>query len=145
MNLTTKGRYAVAAMADLAISGQGKPVPLAEISLRQSITLNYLEQIFMKLRKDNLVRSVRGPGGGYVLGQDARTIKIVQIVDAVEENIHITSCSKLGEDSCNRNTGKCLTHDLWAGLERQIYNYLNDISLHDLCNNNQENKKVKLV
>lgn len=133
MNLTTKGRYAVMAMADLALHSSGQPVTLAEISARQEITLNYLEQIFMKLRKSGLVKSVRGPGGGYVIAKSLQTIKISNIVSAVDESIKMTRCADKNENGCMNGRVKCITHNLWEGLGKQIFGYLNAISLHDLC------------
>lgn len=137
MNLTTKGRYAVMAMADLAMhSTGGEPVTLADIAMRQNIALNYLEQIFMKLRKNGLVRSVRGPGGGYVIALDMATIKIAAIVSAVDESIKMTRCGKNEQSACMNGRAKCVTHDLWDGLGKQIFTYLNSISLADLCKRN---------
>ncbi len=137
MNLTTKGRYAVMAMADLAMNSAQGPVCLAQISNRQNIAVNYLEQIFMKLRKSGLVKSVRGPGGGYVIPVDVVAIKISDIVLAVDESIEMTRCGNNDEDACMQHgKTKCITHNLWAGLGRQIFTYLHSISLADICNNN---------
>lgn len=134
MNLTTKGRYAVMAMVDLAMHGKGSPITLAEIAERQDITLNYLEQIFMKLRKSGLVQSVRGPGGGYVLASQVEAISIAQIVLAVDESINMTRCNiHAGGEGCLKKNAKCITHNLWEGLTRQIYNYLHSVSLADVC------------
>jgi len=136
MNLTTKGRYAVMAMVDLAIHGGSAPVTLAQIAQRQNIALNYLEQIFMKLRKNGLVNSVRGPGGGYVIPIDSGSIKIADIVVAVDEAIKMTRCGDKKTDGCMHGKVKCITHNLWDGLGQQIFDYLNSISLEDICKNN---------
>lgn len=133
MNLTTKGRYAVMAMADLAAHGGGGPVTLAEIAGRQDIAVSYLEQIFMKLRKKGLVKSVRGPGGGYVMLDGADQVKIADIVMAVDESIKMTRCSGGAGVGCMHGGARCATHDLWEGLGRQIFGYLNSISLADVC------------
>jgi Rrf2 family iron-sulfur cluster assembly transcriptional regulator len=131
MNLTTKARYAVMAMVDLALQTHDNPVSLSDISSRQGIAVSYLEQIFMKLRKAGLVRSVRGPGGGYKLVHALEDVAISDIVAAVDEAIKMTRCS--GKDGCAVNKSKCLTHNLWEGLGGAIYTYLNNISLRDVC------------
>lgn len=129
MRLTTKGRYAVTAMLDLAIHhGQG-PITLADIAQRQGISLSYLEQLFSRLRKRELVASIRGPGGGYTLGRDAAEIFVAEVISAVDENVDTTRCG--GAGNCHNNQ-RCLTHDLWQDLSRRIHGYLNQISLHDL-------------
>lgn len=129
MRLTTKGRFAVTAMVDLAICGGRGPVTLAGISERQKISLSYLEQLFGKLRKNNIVASVRGPGGGYCLARPAVKISIIDIILAVDEPLDATNCSALG----NCNDGKpCLTHDLWFGLNEKIHAYLASINLQQL-------------
>ncbi len=140
MNLTTKGRYAVMAMVDLAMDASGKPVSLSDISIRQDIALNYLEQIFMRLRRAGVVKSVRGPGGGYVLAFDSKDVNIAHIVDAVDESIKMTRCSSDDEGGCSKTKAKCITHDLWEGLGRKINEYLSSISLDDVCK-----RKVLLV
>lgn len=129
MRLTTKGRYAVTAMLDLALH-QGKgPISLADISDRQGISLSYLEQLFAKLRKQNLVQSVRGPGGGYELKRDSAAINVAQVVDAVNESVDATGCQQKG----NCQSGEiCLTHHLWMDLSGQIHSFLSEISLADL-------------
>jgi Rrf2 family iron-sulfur cluster assembly transcriptional regulator len=140
MNLTTKGRYAVMAMADLAMQGGTTPITLSEIAIRQNIALNYLEQIFMKLRKKGLVKSVRGPGGGYIIPIEPVTIKIADIVIAVDESIKMTRCADNKNQEpggCMHGKSRCLTHNLWDGLGHQIFKYLNSISLADICNANQ--------
>lgn len=129
MRLTTKGRYAVTAMLDLALhKGQG-PVSLADISQRQGISLSYLEQLFAKLRKNSLVSSVRGPGGGYELHRDSGLIYIAEIVDAVNESVDTTKCN--GKGDC-QDGETCLTHYLWQDLSEQIHTFLESISLADL-------------
>ncbi|MGS2716741.1 Fe-S cluster assembly transcriptional regulator IscR [Eionea flava] len=129
MRLTTKGRYAVTAMLDLAIHSDAGPVSLAEISKRQEISLSYLEQLFSKLRKADLVASIRGPGGGYKLGRTLDTIYIAQIVDAVNESIDATNCG--GKGNCQQGE-VCLTHHLWSDLSDQIHQFLSSISLANL-------------
>jgi Rrf2 family iron-sulfur cluster assembly transcriptional regulator len=129
MRLTTKGRYAVTAMLDLALHGDQGPVSLADISARQEISLSYLEQLFAKLRRRGLVLSVRGPGGGYQLSRPVAQIYAAQIVDAVDETTDATNCG--GDANC-RDGGMCLTHYLWADLSAQIHGFLNGISLASL-------------
>ncbi|MGK0440480.1 MAG: Rrf2 family iron-sulfur cluster assembly transcriptional regulator [Pseudohongiellaceae bacterium] len=129
MRLTTKGRYAVTAMLDLAIHANQGPVSLADISARQEISLSYLEQLFAKLRRNDLVKSVRGPGGGYRLGAETGEIVVAQIIDAVNESIDATSCG--GEGNC-QDGQICLTHQLWCDLSQQIHQFLSGISLADL-------------
>lgn len=129
MRLTTKGRYAVTAMLDLAIHHALGPVSLADISKRQEISLSYLEQLFAKLRKAELVSSVRGPGGGYQLSRPVEGIFVAQIIDAVNETIDATSCG--GKGNCNQGQ-VCLTHHLWQDLSDQIHGFLSGISLADL-------------
>jgi Rrf2 family iron-sulfur cluster assembly transcriptional regulator len=129
VKLTTKGRYAVTAMLDLALHYGEGPITLADIAQRQGISLSYLEQLFSRLRKRSLVSSVRGPGGGYSLGKDAREIYVGEVISAVDENMDTTKCHGVG--NCQNNE-RCLTHDLWSDLSNQIYNYLNNISLQDL-------------
>lgn len=133
MRLTTKGRYAVTAMLDLAIHTDGGPVNLAEISERQGISLSYLEQLFARLRRSGLVSSVRGPGGGYSLGRAKETIAISQIIDAVNESVDATKCK--GQGNCQQGT-TCLTHHLWEDLSLQIHDFLGSISLATLMERN---------
>ena len=131
MRLTTKGRYAVTAMLDLALN-QGKgAVTLQDIALKQEISLSYLEQLFAKLRRDGLVKGTRGPGGGYRLAQGAEAISVAAIISAVDEKADMTRCG--GEANC-QDGKKCLTHELWADLSREIYKFLDGISLADLVN-----------
>jgi Rrf2 family iron-sulfur cluster assembly transcriptional regulator len=129
VRLTTKGRYAVTAMLDLAFHQSQGPITLADIAQRQSISLSYLEQLFSRLRKSTLVNSVRGPGGGYVLGRLAEEIFIAEVITAVDEKVDTTRCG--GSHNCQDNE-RCLTHDLWNDLSDQIYDYLSQISLGDL-------------
>ena len=133
MNLSTKGRYAVMAMVDLARQANGKPVALNEIAQRQEISLSYLEQLFAKLRRSGLVRSVRGPGGGYLLAHDRDETRICDIIVAVDEPIQAVRCSPGEAIGCRRDRSRCLTHDLWAELSNQIRLYLNSVSLGDVC------------
>ncbi len=129
MRLSTKGRYAVTAMLDLALNGQDGPVTLADISENQGISLSYLEQLFAALRAKKLVRGVRGPGGGYFLGREADEISIANIICAVDEWVEFTRCQ--GKQDC-RGGQRCLTHSLWDDLSRQIYDFLEEITLADL-------------
>jgi len=129
MKLTTKGRYAVTAMLDLALSQGMGPINLAEISSRQGISLSYLEQLFSRLRKHGLVDSARGPGGGYLLGKPAKDISIVDVIRAVDESFDATRCG--GSKDCHGEQ-RCITHDLWEALSKQIAEFLAGISLHDL-------------
>lgn len=129
MRLTTKGRYAVTAMLDLALHADRGPVSLADISERQGISISYLEQLFAKLRKDELVSSVRGPGGGYRLSRPASEVYVASIIDAVDEQVDATRCG--GEGTC-QDGGMCLTHYLWQDLSAQIHTFLSGISLGDL-------------
>lgn len=129
MRLTTKGRYAVTAMLDLAYHSQTKPVTLTDIATRQTISLSYLEQLFACLRKAGMVKGVRGPGGGYTLSRNAREINIAEIIEAVDETMDSTKCG--GKGNCH-NDQPCLTHDLWMGLSDQIRAYLKQISLGQL-------------
>jgi len=132
MKLTTRGRYAVTAMLDLAIHGEQRPVSLADISVRQEISLSYLEQLFAKLRRGALVDSVRGPGGGYRLAHDRRAIFVAQIIDAVDESVDVTNCQ--GKGNCHHGE-VCLTHHLWQDLSDRIHDFLSGISLADLVDN----------
>ena len=129
MKLTTKGRYAVTAMLDLALHDGGGPVPLADISRRQGISLSYLEQLFAKLRRRGLVRSVRGPGGGYILSRESNTIAVSDVIRAIDERVDVTRCG--GKGNCQNNE-KCLTHELWMDLSKQIYDFLDHITLGEL-------------
>ncbi|WP_392561581.1 Fe-S cluster assembly transcriptional regulator IscR [Orbus sturtevantii] len=138
MKLTSKGRYAVTAMLDVALHSSQGPVSLAEISERQEISLSYLEQLFARLRKNGLVTSVRGPGGGYVLGRGLNEIAISAIVKAVDETVAATKCH--GDEGCQGGV-KCLTHTLWNDLSERIDSFLNNITLSELV----KNKDVQAV
>ena len=129
MKLTTRGRYAVTAMLDLAINGGSRPVSLADISGRQEISLSYLEQLFAKLRREQLVTSARGPGGGYRLARRGAEIFVAEIIDAVDESVDVTNCQ--GKGNCHQGE-TCLTHHLWEDLSAQIHDFLSQISLGDL-------------
>lgn len=131
MRLTTKGRYAVTAMLDLALNAEQGPISLADISKRQEISLSYLEQLFAKLRRGGLVKSVRGPGGGYLLGQPPEAISVAKVIDAVSESIDATRCQGLGD--CQHGD-TCLTHHLWCDLSNAIHSFLDDITLGELLN-----------
>ena len=135
MRLSTKGRYAVMAMTDLAEQGKikGKPVSLADVAERQEISLSYLEQLFGKLRRNGLVKSVRGPGGGYLLARDSNNLRISDIIMAVDEPMSATRCKTGSPEGCHDNKSRCLTHDLWQELTNQIYLYLNSVTLADVC------------
>lgn len=134
MILSTKGRYAVTALVELASLGHNKPVALTVLAERQDIPLAYLEQIFARLKKGGLVQSVRGPGGGYVLAKSAEDIAIVDVILAADESIEMTRCGGPDKPGCAPNNARCLTHDLWEGLTEHIHNYLQAISLADVCN-----------
>ena len=138
MRLTTKGRYAVTAMLDVAYHSEKRPVSLTDIAKRQNISLSYLEQLFSRLRRAGMVEGVRGPGGGYQLSRDAKLINIADIVTAVDEPLDSTRCG--GQGNC-QNDQPCLTHDLWMGLSEQIRLYLSTINLHDLL----QRKNVRRV
>ncbi|HZF19758.1 MAG TPA: Fe-S cluster assembly transcriptional regulator IscR [Burkholderiales bacterium] len=129
MRLTTKGRFAVTAMLDLAMHGGKRPVTLAGISQRQSISLSYLEQLFGKLRRHTLVESVRGPGGGYTLARELAKVSVADIVTAVDEPLDATQCG--GKENC-KDEQRCMTHDLWSTLNDKMYEYLDSVKLSDL-------------
>ena len=141
MRLTTKGRFAVTAMLDLALHGAEGPVTLAGISERQKISLSYLEQLFGKLRRRELVESVRGPGGGYHLARDASRVTIAEIVCAVDESLDSTQCG--GRENC-RGEHRCMTHDLWEDLNATVYGFLKGVTLGQLVEK-QRTKPVSLV
>lgn len=130
MKLTSKGRYAVTAMLDVALKEENGPVPLADISQRQGISLSYLEQLFSKLRKKELVSSVRGPGGGYKLGKARSEISVAMIIDAVNESVNVRKCT--GTNGCTDDGTQCLTHSLWAQLSDRISTFLDNITLEEL-------------
>jgi len=137
MRLTTKGRFAVTAMIDLALRHHSGPVTLAAISQRQEISLSYLEQLFAKLRRNELVTSARGPGGGYRLARSGTDIFVAQIIDAVDEAVDVTNCQ--GKGNCHHGE-TCLTHDLWEDLSGQIHDFLSQISLGDLMERRQRQR-----
>jgi Rrf2 family iron-sulfur cluster assembly transcriptional regulator len=143
MRLTTKGRFAVTAMIDLALREHAGPVALAAISARQQISLSYLEQLFGKLRRQHLVESTRGPGGGYSLGRKADEITVADIILAVDEPLDATGCA--GKENCmGDDTGRCMTHDLWATLNSKMLEFLSSVSLRNLVND-QVAKGVSIV
>lgn len=138
MRLTTRGRYAVTAMLDLALHAKSGPVSLADISGRQGISQSYLEQLFSRLRKKGLVDGTRGPGGGYRLGKETVNISVADVIDAVDESVDATKCG--GERNC-QGTQRCLTHDLWEDLSGQIRSFLDDVSFEQLI----ERRSVQIV
>jgi Rrf2 family iron-sulfur cluster assembly transcriptional regulator len=147
MRLTTKGRFAVTAMLDLAINEtqdatDNKPVTLAAISERQDISLSYLEQLFSKLRRQGLVKSVRGPGGGYNLAKAYNEISVSEIINAVDEQIDATQCG--GNENC-KDEGRCMTHDLWTALNTKILEYLAGVTLADMVASQKEGKKITIT
>jgi Rrf2 family transcriptional regulator, iron-sulfur cluster assembly transcription factor len=133
VRLSTKGRYAVMAMVDLARYGNDRPVCLSDIAERQEISLSYLEQLFAKLRRGGLVKSVRGPGGGYLLTHHRDDTRIADIILAVDEPIHAVRCTPGEVTGCRVDRSRCLTHDLWEELSNQIHLYLSSVSLGDVC------------
>ena len=146
MRLTSKGRYAVMAMADLAKINTDQPTNLTEISLRQGISISFLEQIFLKLKKNNLVKSSRGPSGGYLLTQSPEEIKLSSIIKAVDERVKTLGCKRESKKGCNGKSTKCITHNLWDDLENHINkffedNTLNDILFREVRNNSRELKQ----
>lgn len=139
MRLTTKGRFAVTAMLDLALNEVDRPVTLAGISERQDISLSYLEQLFSRLRRNGLVKSVRGPGGGYRIARPQQTISISDIITAVDEQIDATQCG--GHENCMGDK-RCMTHELWSSLNVKILEYLSGVSLADLVASQREGKEI---
>ena len=142
MKLTTKGRYAVMAMADLASFQNGKPVSLNDISLRQNISLSYLEQLFAKLKTGKLVKSIRGPSGGYVLEKNPKDIKLSNIIFAVDEKVKTLNCKKESKKGCNGKSTKCITHYLWDDLEQHINTFFESKSLNDLLKQNNMSTRL---
>ncbi len=138
MKLTTKGRFAVTALLDLALQYDNSPVTLSDISQRQKISLSYLEQLFAKLRHSELVDSVRGPGGGYCLAKTLDEVSVADIILAVDEPIDATQCG--GKENCHNDT-KCMTHDLWAELNQLIFDYLRGVTLRNLVDNQKQLKQ----
>lgn len=141
MRLTTKGRYAVTAMLDLAINRENGPITLSDISKRQGISLSYLEQLFSKLRRNGLVDSARGPGGGYRLSRDAGEITVVEVIEAVDENISADHCK--GMKNCRDGQG-CLSHELWTELSCQIREFLSNITLAQVIKKHAENSNNEM-
>ena len=138
MKLNTKSRYAVMALADMAVFSTSKAVSLRDISLRQGISLLYLEQIFLKLKKNNIVKSIRGKKGGYVLSKNAKDINLSDILFAVEEKVKTIACEKHSKNGCNGKSAKCITHNLWDELELYINKFFQRKTLGDLMNNHDE-------
>jgi len=143
MKLTSKGRYAVMAMADLAKYESQKPINLTEISLRQGISLSFLEQLFLKLKKNNLVVSARGPNGGYILSKEPSEIKLSSIINAVDEKIKTVKCKRESKKGCNGKAVKCITHDLWDELENHINTFFEKNTLKDIVYNFDKNRNLK--
>jgi len=133
MKLGTKARYAVMALVDLARHGAGAPLPLADIAERQGISLLYLEQLFGRLRRSGLVQSTRGPGGGFELARPASAVRIADIVTSVDEDIRVTRCEAGSAEGCMADKARCLTHDLWEEMGRQIFLFLNAVTLEDVA------------
>lgn len=142
MRLTTKGRFAVTAMLDLALRHGKGPVTLAGISERQDISLSYLEQLFGKLRRHHLVDSVRGPGGGYTLAKPLEAVSVADIIRAVDEPVDATQCG--GKENCHEEH-RCMTHDLWTSLNKKIYEYLDSVTLAELVAKQQEKQNVAVL
>ena len=140
MKLTSKGRYAVMALVDLARFDNINPVSLRDISLRQGISLDYLEQIFFKLKKNEIVKSIRGTQGGYVLNKNPNDIKLTNIFHAVDEKVKTVQCKKESKKGCNGKATKCITHNLWDELEIHINTFFENKSLKDLLNGNKETR-----
>ena len=134
MKLSSKGRYAVMALADIARFNQSEPISLRDISLRQGISLVYLEQLFLKLKKNDVVKSIRGKKGGYILSRNASDIKISDILFAVEEKVKTVGCEKHSKKGCNGRSAKCISHNLWDELEDYINNFFQQKNLGDLIN-----------
>ena len=140
MKLTSKGRYAVMALVDLARFNNINPVSLRDISLRQGISLDYLEQIFFKLKKNEIVKSIRGTQGGYVLNKNPKDIKLTNIFHAVDEKVKTVQCKKESKKGCNGKATKCITHNLWDELEIHINTFFENKSLKDLLNNSKQTR-----
>ena len=138
MKLTNKGKYAVMAMADLALNANNGPISLAEISTRQNISLAYLEQIFLKLKNNRLVKSSRGASGGYILEKPASEIKLSNIIFAVDEEVKTLNCKKNSKRGCNNRSSKCITHNLWDQLDQHINSFFEKVKLQDLTKINHK-------
>ena len=142
MKLSSKGRYAVMAMADLARINRNEPTSLSEISLRQGISISFLEQIFFKLKKSNLVHSLRGPTGGYLLSKPPTEIKLLSIIKAVDEKVETVGCKKESKKGCTGKSVKCITHNLWDDLESHINSFFENNNLNDIIfNTSKDNQK----
>ena len=144
MKLTSKGRYAVMAMADLAKINANQPTSLTEISLRQGISISFLEQIFLKLKKNNLVNSSRGPSGGYFLSKSPEEIKLSSIIHAVDEKVKTVGCKKESKKGCTGKSIKCITHNLWDDLENHINSFFEKNTLKDIIFKVSKDKKIEL-
>ena len=144
MKLTSKGRYAVMAMADLAKINTDQPINLTEISIRQGISISFLEQIFLKLKKNNLVKSSRGPSGGYLLTKSPEEIKLSSIIKAVDERVKTLGCKKESKKGCNGKSIKCITHNLWDELETHINNFFEKNTLKDIIYRVNEDQQKEL-
>ena len=144
MKLSSKGRYAVMALADLAKNNVKKPTNLKEISLRQGISISFLEQIFLKLKRNNLVKSSRGPTGGYELSKSPEDITLSNIIEAVDERVKTLGCKKESKKGCHGKTIKCITHDLWDDLENHINNFFEKNTLRDIVYRSGKNKQSEL-
>ena len=144
MKLTSKGRYAVMAMADLAKNSAKTPISLAEISLRQGISLSFLEQLFLRLKKNNLVLSTRGSHGGYLLSREPEEIKLSSIIQAVDEKIKTVKCKKESKKGCNGKSTKCITHDLWDDLENHINSFFEKNTLRDIVYKVDKERQIEL-
>ena len=145
MKLSNKGRYAVQALADLARNDLQKPTNLTEISLRQGISLSFLEQIFLKLKNNNLVKSSRGPLGGYVLSRSSDEITLSNIIGAVDEKVKTVACRRESKKGCHGKSSKCITHDLWDDLENHINNFFKKNTLGDIVHNMKKNKLSEII
>jgi len=143
MKLTNKGRYAVMAMADIAKTKSNVPISLAEISLRQGISISFLEQIFLNLKKSNLVNSSRGSSGGYLLAKSPEEIKLSCIIESVKEKVKTVGCKKESKKGCNGKSVKCITHNLWDELEDHIYQFFNNNTLKDIIYKNENYNRKK--
>ena len=143
MRLTSRGRYAVQALADLASNKEQKPTNLTEISLRQGISISFLEQIFLQLKKKNLVKSLRGPSGGYILSRPSNEITLSNIIDAVDEKVKTVACKKDSKKGCNGKLMKCITHNLWDELENHINYFFQKNTLKDILYNYDKNRNLK--
>ena len=144
MKLSSRGRYAVMAMVDIAANNQNKPTNLTEISLRQGISVSFLEQIFLKLKKNNLVKSSRGPSGGYSLTRSPEEIKLLSIIEAVDEKVKTLGCKKESKKGCNGKSIKCITHNLWDVLEMLINNFFEKNTLKDIIYRTDKNQQKEL-